>query len=87
MLEGRLVDDLTGAGIPRVRFTLSGVKLRDPIAGFSDPQGIFLIPNLEAGRYRLSFEKAGYFTLAYGDVQVQGPQTKLGGILPDCSVQ
>jgi len=70
-IRGRVVDDIAHRGVSRARLSLAGEDLRTPIATFSDDQGAFQFAGVAAGHYRLSIEKAGFFSeIPYGQVQV-----------------
>src|SRR6187399_2085702 len=81
-IRGQLLDDMSGSGIIRVRVTLSGNSVRDPIPAFSESEGVFQFPNLPSGRYRLNFEKAGYFAQTTAEMEIRnGAEAELGRIV------
>jgi hypothetical protein len=80
-VRGRFIDDVTGQAVPRVRMTVTAGELVDPLVRISDIQTNVLIPDLPSGRYRLSLEKAGYFTEQVDLPVGSAPETSLGDIV------
>jgi hypothetical protein len=79
-VRARIVDGLTGQAVERVRFTLSGPGLVDPMTGNTDVQGELSLSGISAGRYRLTLEKAGYFP-ELSDLNLSGSSLTLPDIV------
>ena len=65
-LSGQVVALDTGRGVKRARVNLSAAELPDGRAVMTDPDGRFTVPNLPAGRYRITVSKPGFITMSYG---------------------
>jgi hypothetical protein len=61
-IHARIVDELTGHVVPRVRYTLSSPALPSPVTGTGDDRGEISLSEVPSGTYRLTFEKAAYFS-------------------------
>jgi hypothetical protein len=75
-IRGRVADDVTHEGVSAVRVTLTGSG--QPVVVTSDGQGNIQFPSLNAGRYSLATDKAGYFPQTFSDILVGGAETGNG---------
>src|SRR4030095_14579409 len=74
-IRAHIIDGLTGEGIQRVRFTLTGVGLLDGLTGNGDNQGDLTV-SAPPGSYRLTWEKPGYFAEPYDlNITASSPST------------
>lgn len=65
VISGRVVDAVTGRGIPRARVRLSGPAQQGPV--LSDDDGGFVFEALPQGPYTLTVERSGYSFAQYPD--------------------
>ncbi|MEP7354383.1 MAG: carboxypeptidase regulatory-like domain-containing protein [Acidobacteriota bacterium] len=74
-LRARFLDDLSPQGVGKVRVSLSGAGLRDPLIAESDASGNLSFPTLAPATYRMSVDKAEYFAPDTRDVVIAAGST------------
>ena len=62
-VEGRVINSVTGAPLPRVTLALTGAAR---VSAETGEDGRFALQGLKAGRYTLIAQRAGYLPQAYG---------------------
>lgn len=72
-LSGRVVTMDTGAPLKRAVVSLQGEDVRDRRRAETNESGRYVFTSLAAGRYTLRVSKAGFVTLAYGQVHPRQP--------------
>lgn len=79
MLAGRVTtDDANGAPVRRAIVTLTGTGSSAPVQMATDDEGRFAFPDLPAGRYTLTAEKAGFVKTFYGSTRPgRGPSAPI----------
>jgi len=70
-LTGTVLDQVEKFPLPTVSVNLGGTKLY----GRSNAEGFFVIKNIPAGTYKVSFELAGYLTEVKKDVVIKAGET------------
>jgi hypothetical protein len=70
----RIVDDISGEAVPKVRLALSGAGFKDPITTDTGSDGVGSFKDLPLGRYVLTFDKSGY---SYSGAGSPGPKGSL----------
>ena len=71
ILTGTVLDQTEKFPLPTVRINLEGTK----IYGNSNAEGFFVIEDIPAGTYKVSFELAGYLTEVKKDVAIRAGDT------------
>ena len=66
MIRGRVTAADTGRPLRRVRITVSAPELSEPRNVSSNPQGVYEVRDLPAGRYTVSATRTGYLTMRHG---------------------
>ncbi len=69
------VKDATGAAVPGASIAAENVATNLNVKATSDSNGSYLIPNLPAGTYKLTFKKEGFDTETHTQVLVNGDRT------------
>ena len=68
-IYGRAVDT-SGAVLPGVSVTVAGPSLIQPRVAITSEAGTYRVPELPIGTYSVTFELAGFRTLAMQDIRV-----------------
>ncbi|MDT8067075.1 MAG: TonB-dependent receptor [Terriglobia bacterium] len=68
-LSGRVVDP-AGAAIPGVRVTVMSLGTSAIIEAKTNSEGLFIVPNLRPGHYRIKVEKEGFKSLLRPDIEL-----------------
>jgi carboxypeptidase family protein len=74
-LSGRVSAADTGAPLRRVQVRVGGQELRGMRGAITDADGRYVVANLPAGRYSISFMKGGFAMVAYGQKRPNQPGT------------
>jgi hypothetical protein len=69
------VKDATGAAVPGAAVSAENIGTNLTVTAHSDGNGSYLIPNLPAGTYKLTFKKEGFDTETHTEVPVNGDRT------------
>ncbi len=69
------VKDATGAAVPGAGVVAENIATNLNVKATSDSNGSYLIPNLPAGTYKLTFKKEGFDTETHTQVLVNGDRT------------
>jgi Carboxypeptidase regulatory-like domain len=69
------VKDATGAAVPGAAVTAENTGTNLIVTAHSDGNGSYLIPNLPAGPYKVTFKKDGFDTETHTQVPVNGDRT------------
>src|ERR1700744_486918 len=64
------VKDATGAAVPGATVKATNIATNLEVVEHSDPNGSYLVPNMPAGTYKLSFSKEGFETETHTEVIV-----------------
>ena len=68
------VRDQTGAAVPNAALTLNGVEQQFERATVSDTSGLYVLPALPPGRYKLMAKAPGFRDSAIDQIQLSGGQ-------------
>jgi hypothetical protein len=69
------VKDATGSAVPGAAVSAENVGTNLNVTAHSDSNGSYLIPNLPAGMYKLTFKKEGFDAETHTEVPVNGDRT------------
>src|SRR5262249_50821199 len=69
-ITGR-VTDTTGAVVPRVQVSILHTATNFKYSAVTNEEGIYRVPSLQPGRYRISFEASGFKRLIRDDVDLR----------------
>ena len=69
-ITGR-VTDTTGAVVPRVQVSIVQTSTNFQYSAVTNEEGIYRVPSLQPGQYRVSFEAAGFKRLVRDDVELR----------------
>src|ERR1700689_3769127 len=69
------VKDTSGAAVPSAAVTAENIATNLKVTVQSDNNGSYLIPNLPAGMYKLTFKKEGFDAETHTEVPVSGDRT------------
>lgn len=69
------VKDASGAAVPSAAVTAENIATNLKVTVQSDNNGSYLIPNLPAGMYKLTFKKEGFDAELHTEVPVNGDRT------------
>lgn len=69
------VKDATGAAVPAAAVTSENIATGLTVKATSDNNGSYLIPNLPAGTYKVTFKKEGFDAETHTEVLVNGDRT------------
>lgn len=69
------VKDATGAAVPGAAVTAENIRTNLTVKATSDNNGSYLVPNLPAGTYKVTFKKEGFDTETHTEVPVNGDRT------------
>jgi hypothetical protein len=69
------VKDSTGAAVPGAAVTADNIGTNLKVTAHSDGNGSYLIPNLPAGTYKVTFKKEGFDLETHTEVPVNGDRT------------
>ena len=65
------VTDSTGAVLPGVTVTVTGVRLLQPRVAVSSATGTYQLPGLTTGDYSVTFELPGFTTVVREEIQIE----------------
>lgn len=68
------IRDQTGAAVPNAALTLTGIEQQFERATVSDPSGLYVLPALPPGRYKLIAKAPGFRDSAIDQIQLSGGQ-------------
>ena len=68
-LSGRIVDG-SGAALPGASITITNIGTNNTVNATTNQEGLFLVPNLSPGHYRIKLEKEGFKTLLRPDIEL-----------------
>ena len=69
------VKDATGAAVPGAAVAAENAGTNLTVTAHSDNNGSYLIPNLPAGMYKVTFKKEGFDAETHTEVPVNGDRT------------
>src|SRR5580658_121948 len=69
------VKDATGAAVPGAAVAAENIGTNLTVTAHSESNGSYLIPNLPAGMYKVTFKKEGFDAEAHTEVPVNGDRT------------
>ncbi len=69
-ITGR-VTDTSGATIPKVQVSIVQTSTNFQYSAVTNEEGIFRVPSLQPGQYRITFETAGFKRLVRDDVELR----------------
>jgi hypothetical protein len=69
------VKDATGAAVPGAAVAAENIGTNLTVTAHSDNNGSYLIPNLPAGMYKVTFKKEGFDAETHTEVPVNGDRT------------
>src|ERR1041384_7542661 len=80
-ITGRLTDS-SGSTVPNVQVSITQVETNFQFSGLTNQEGIYRVPSLQPGTYRLTFKASGFKTLVRDKVDLRtGDTMAIDGIL------
>src|SRR5215472_10462418 len=73
-ITGR-VTDTSGAVIPKVQVSIVQISTNFQYSAVTNEEGIYRVPSLQPGQYRVSFEASGFKRLVRDDVELRTGDT------------
>ena len=73
-ITGRVTDS-TGSTVPNVQVSITQLETNFQFSGLTNQEGIYRVPSLQPGTYRLSFKAPGFKTLVRDNVDLRTGDT------------